>query len=69
MDVRFKHVVAVATSGSFTAAAKLVGVTQSAVTRGVADLERQLGYDLLPDGAGSAPDGQGRNFAERAARL
>jgi DNA-binding transcriptional LysR family regulator len=47
MDVRLKHAVAVAKCGSFTAAAKLIGVTQSAVTRAVADLERQLGYDLF----------------------
>lgn len=70
MDVRFKHVVAVATAGSFTAAAELVGVTQSAVTRGVADLERQLGYDLFYRTArGAFLTDKGRNFAERAARL
>lgn len=70
MDVRFKHVVAVAMSGSFTAAAELVGVTQSAVTRGVANLERQLGYDLFYRTArGALLTDKGRNFAERVARL
>jgi DNA-binding transcriptional LysR family regulator len=70
MDARLKHVVAVARCGSFTAAAKLVGVTQSAVTRGVADLERQLGHDLFHRTArGALLTDAGKSFAERAARL
>ncbi|MBR0858052.1 LysR family transcriptional regulator [Bradyrhizobium liaoningense] len=70
MDVRLKYVVAVAKSGSFTAAAHLVGVTQSAVTRAVADLERQIGYDLFYRTArGALLTDLGGTFAERAARL
>ncbi len=70
MDVRLKHVVAVAKSGSFTGAAQLIGLTQSAVTRGVADLERQIGYDLFYRTArGALLTDLGRAFAERAARL
>lgn len=70
MDARLKHVVAVARSGSFTSAAKLVGVTQSAVTRAVADLERQLGYELFHRTArGALLTESGRSFAERAGRL
>jgi DNA-binding transcriptional LysR family regulator len=70
MDVRLKHAVAVAKCGSFTAAAKLIGVTQSAVTRAVADLERQLGYDLFHRTArGAFLTDSGRSFADRAARL
>lgn len=70
MDVRLNHVVAVARSGSFTAAAQMIGVTQSTVTKGVADLERQLGYALFHrTGRGALPTERGRHFAERAARL
>lgn len=70
MDVRLKHVVAVARSGSFSGAAQLIGVTQSAVTRAVADLERQLGYDLFYRTArGALLTDLGRTFADRAARL
>lgn len=70
MDVRLKQVVAVARYGSFTAAAEAIGVTQSAVTRGVADLERQLGYELFHRiSRGASLTEQGRIFSERAARL
>jgi DNA-binding transcriptional LysR family regulator len=70
MDVRLKHVVAVAKSGSFTAAAREIGVSQSAVTRGVADLERQIGYDLFQRTArGALLTEFGHTFAVRAARL
>lgn len=70
MDVRLNQVVAVARSGSFTAAARMIGVTQSTVTKGVADLERQLGYALFHrTGRGALPTERGRQFAERAARL
>lgn len=70
VDVRLKHAVAVARSGSFTAAAKSIGVTQSAVTRAVADLERQIGYDLFYRAArGALLTDRGRTFVARAARL
>ena len=44
LDPRLNHVVAAAQQGSFTAAARAVGVTQSAITKSIAELERQLGY-------------------------
>jgi DNA-binding transcriptional LysR family regulator len=70
MDIRLNHVVAVARGGSFTAAAKMIGVSQSAVTKGVADMERQLGYALFHRTArGALLTEKGRDFAERAARL
>jgi DNA-binding transcriptional LysR family regulator len=70
MDARLNHVVFVARTGSFTAAAEAIGVTQSAVTKGVADLERQLGYALFyRTGRGALLTEKGRNFAERAGRL
>jgi DNA-binding transcriptional LysR family regulator len=40
LDPRLNHFVAVVRHGSFTAEARAVGVTQSAVTKSVADLER-----------------------------
>lgn len=70
LDPRLNHVVAVARSGSFTAAARAIGVTQSAVTKGVADLERQLGYSVFHRTArGALLTAEGSDFVERAARL
>jgi len=70
LDPRLNHLVAVARSGSFTAAARAIGVTQSAVTKGVADLERQLGYAVFHRTArGALLTEKGSDFVERAARL
>ncbi|WP_316149095.1 LysR family transcriptional regulator [Cupriavidus sp. BIC8F] len=43
MDARLRQAVAVGRFGSFSKAADAVGVTQSAVTKSVADLKRRLG--------------------------
>lgn len=70
LDPRLNHFVAVARTGSFTAAAQSVGVTQSAVTKSVADLERQLGVALFYRTArGALLTESGRDFADRAMRL
>jgi len=70
LDPRLNHLVAVARLGSFTAAARSIGVTQSAVTKGVADLERQLGFAIFHRTArGVLLTERGRDFVERAARL
>ena len=70
LDPRLNHLVAVARCGSFTAAAKAIGVTQSAVTKGVADLERQLGYAVFHRTArGALLTEKGSEFVERANRL
>ncbi|MEZ6024310.1 MAG: LysR family transcriptional regulator [Hyphomonadaceae bacterium] len=70
LDNRLNHVVAVARAGSFTAAAGLVGVTQSAITRSIADLERQIGYSIfVRTPRGAILTEQGRDFAERAQKL
>lgn len=70
LDPRLNHLVAVARYGSFTAAAQSIGVTQSAVTKGVADLERQLGYSVFHRTArGVLLTEKGGEFVERAARL
>lgn len=70
LDPRLNHVVSVARTGSFTAAARSIGVTQSAVTKSLADLERQLGYSLFHrTSRGALVTEKGRDFVERAARL
>jgi DNA-binding transcriptional LysR family regulator len=70
LNPRLNHVVAVARCGSFTAAAQSIGLTQSAVTKGVADVERQLGYALFHRTArGALLTEKGSDFVERAARL
>jgi DNA-binding transcriptional LysR family regulator len=70
LDPRLNHLVAVARLGSFTAAARSIGVSQSAVTKGVADLERQLGFAIFHRTArGVLLTERGRDFVERAARL
>ena len=70
LDSRLKYAVAVARLGSFSGAAKDVGVTQSAVTKSVADLEQQLGFAIFSrTSRGVATTPEGRDFIDRAARL
>lgn len=70
LDPRLNHAVAVAQGGSFTRAAELVGVTQSAVTKSIADLERELGYTVFyRTSRGTLLTEKGREFVERATRL
>ena len=70
LDPRLQHVVAVAKARSFTAAAAAVGITQPAVTKSIADLEREIGYALFHRTArGAIPTEDGRSFIERAARV
>ena len=69
-DVRLTYLLAVSREGSFTAAAKTVGVTQPAVTKSIADLEREIGYAIFHRTAqGAIPTERGKVFIERAARL
>lgn len=70
LDARLQHAIAVARTGSFTGAAETIGITQSAVTKSVADLEREVGFSIFhrtPRGALLTEDG--RDFVERAGRL
>jgi DNA-binding transcriptional LysR family regulator len=70
LDSRLSYVVAVYRAGSFTAAAAMVGVTQSAITKSVADLEQQVGYAIFHrTRRGVLLSEEGRDFVERAARL
>ncbi len=69
-ELRLNHVVAAARAGSFTAGAAAVGVTQSAITKSIAELERQLGYRIFHrTSRGAMLTEEGRVFVDRAARL
>ncbi len=64
------QVVAVDRFGSFTAAARAVHITQSALTKTVAELESQIGFALFERHAkGVYATPQGRAFLDRAARI
>lgn len=68
--IKLRHVVTVDRCGSISQAAKLLHVTQSAVTKNVADVEREIGYPLFDRLArGMAATLAGRNFIDRAQRI
>jgi DNA-binding transcriptional LysR family regulator len=70
LDSRFIYVVAVARSGSFTAAAQATGLTQSAITRSVADLEKEIGYAVFyRTPRGVILTERGGDFVTRVGRL
>ena len=70
LDRRFSHVVAVGSWGSFTKAAKMVGISQSGITKSIADLEAEIGFSLFYRTAkGVIPTEDGIDFIERATRL
>lgn len=67
---KLRHIAAVDLCGSVTAAAKMLNVTQSSVTKSVADVERDLGYSLFNRHArGLTATEGGRAFLDRAQRL
>ena len=67
---KLKYVVAVDRDGSISAAAKAMHVTQSAVTKAVADVEVDLGFALFDRRArGVVVTAAGRGFIDRAARI
>lgn len=70
MDYRLRNAVAVSRHASFSRAAESLGVTQSAVTKSVADLERQIGFAIFyRTSKGVMPTEQGREFLDRSTRL
>lgn len=70
LDARLTYAVAVSRSGSFTAAAESTGVTQSTVTKAVADLEQRIGFAIFHrTSRGAVLTEDGRDFIEQAARL
>ena len=70
LDRSIQYAVAAARYGSFTAAAEKVGVTQSAITKSIGELEQRLGYQVFNRTArGTVLTEDGRAFVDRAARL
>lgn len=70
MTTKLKHVVAVDQHESITAAARSLNVTQSTVSRSLADIEREVGYALFDRRARCVvPTERGRTFINRAARI
>lgn len=67
---KLKYVVAVDREGSISAAARVLHITQSAVTKAVADIEDDLGFALFDRRArGVTATATGRDFIDRAARI
>ena len=67
---KLKHIVAVDQSGSISAAAKTLGLTQSTVSRSLADIENDIGYALFDRRARDVvATERGRPFINRAARI
>lgn len=67
---KLKHVVAVDAHESITAAAKSLSVTQSTVSRSLADIERDIGYALFDRRSRDVvATERGRAFINRAARI
>ncbi len=70
LDSRLRYLMAVARSGSFTGAAHAVGVSQSAITRSIADLETEIGFSIFYRTArGVVLTERGRDFVDRVGRL
>lgn len=67
---KLRHVIAVERTGSITKASEMMNVTQSAVTKSVADVEREIGYALFTRHArGVSTTEMGIAFIARAARI
>ena len=71
MEIKqLKYFVVAADVGSFSEAAKVLYTTQSSVSKVVAALERELGYQLFKrEGKGIALTSEGRRFHIRANKL
>ncbi|MEM6415326.1 MAG: LysR family transcriptional regulator [Pseudomonadota bacterium] len=68
--VKLRHTVAVDRSGSISAAADLVHISQSTITKSVAEVEEELGYKLFDRHArGVTTTSVGREFLDRAERI
>ena len=69
-DFKLKVFMAVAENGSFTIAAKVLGVTQPAVSQNIAELERTMGTELFTRGRGAVTlTAAGITFKEYAEKI
>lgn len=67
---KLRHLIAVDRAGSFTAGAKALNITQSSLTKSVAEIERQIGYPVFNRKArGVLATSKGREFVDRAIRI
>lgn len=67
---KLKHVVAVDRAGTMSGAAVALNITQSTVTKSVADVENELGYLVFDRRArGVVATDEGREFISRASRI
>ena len=67
---KLKHVLAIDLQGSITAAARTLNLTQSTVSRSLADIEADVGYALFERRARDVvATERGREFINRAARI
>ena len=69
-DFKLKVFMAVAGNGSFTLAAKALGVSQPAVSQNIAELERTMGAELFTRGKGAVTlTAAGNTFKEYAEKI
>ena len=69
-DFKLKVFMAVAENGSFTIAAKALGITQPAVSQNIAELERNMGAELFTRGRGAVTlTAAGITFKEYAEKI
>ena len=67
---KLKHIVTIYQHGSISAAARSLGLTQSTVSRSLADIEAEVGYSLFDRRARDVvATERGRPFINRAARI
>ncbi len=67
---KLRYLVTVDRAGAISAAAKVLHITQSAVTKAVADVEADLGFAVFDRRArGVVATAAGREFIDRAARI
>ncbi len=67
---KLRYVAAVDRAASITAAAQVLNISQSAVTKAVADIEAELGFAIFERRShGVTTTGAGRDFINRAARI
>jgi len=68
--VKLKHIIAVDRHGSISAAARALSLTQSSVSRSLADIERETGYAIFDRRARDVvATERGRAFLTRASRI
>lgn len=69
-STKLRQVVGIDRAGSFSTAAKVMNISQSTLTKAVADIEKDLGYAVfLRTARGVQATSEGREFLDRAERI